>query len=121
MAAEHPRALNEVRRSLELRPDWEMAAVLQARVLANTSPAGSIDYLSGYLERNPQAQEARLLLARLFLGEKRYDEARKQFDRLLKASPDNPEVVFPVAMLALQFKDLEQAEAALQRRTSTAA
>ena len=114
MAAEHPRALSEVRRSLELRPDWEMAAVLQARVLANTSPAGSIDYLSGYLERNPQAQEARLLLARLFLGEKRYDEARKQFDRLLKASPDNPEVVFPVAMLALQFKDLEQAEARLR-------
>ena len=111
---ELPRALSEARQAMELRPDWEMGAELQAKVLLYISSPQSIDYLAAFLDKYPQAQGARLFMARVLLGDKRYDEAREQFDRLLKIAPDNPEVVFPAAMLALQSKDMEQAEVRLR-------
>ena len=113
-AGNYQRGLAEVRQVMELRPDWETGAVLQAKILANITPAQSIAYLHDFLDKYPQAQEARLHLARVLLGEKRYAEARSQFDQLLKSSPDNPEVVFPVAMLALQHQDLALAETQLK-------
>ena len=108
------RARQEVRRALELRPDWEMAAFLLAQMLMRESPEGAIDFMGSFLERNPEANQLRLLFARALIGERRYADARHQFDRLLQASPDNPEVVYSVAILALQFDDKALAEAQLK-------
>ncbi len=113
-AGENDRALAEVRRALEMRPDWEMAALFEAQLLTRQSPAEAISFLQGFIERNPKARDAQLLLARALIGEKRYDEARSQFDQLLKDYPDRPEVVYPVAMLALQQGDKAMAEARLK-------
>lgn len=55
-----------------------------------------------------------LNLARALVGEKRYAEAKRQFQRLLLAYPNNPDVVFPVAILALQENDQVLAEAQLE-------
>src|SRR5574343_514533 len=87
-AGDNLRALNETEKSLQLRPDWEIAA---------------------------GAHDARLALARLLITEKRYDESRKQFDQLIKDTPDNPEVMYPVAMLALQQGDTMTGRAQLER------
>jgi len=113
-AGELPRARAEVRRALELRPDWEMAALLQAQLLSRDSSADGIAALQAFLERNPQAREVRLHLARALVADKQYPEARQHFDRLLRDYPDNPDVVYPVAILALQQNDLERAEAQLK-------
>ena len=40
-----------------------------------------------------------------------YDEARQIFNQMLQGFPDNPDVVYPVALLALQQNDLAVAEA----------
>ena len=109
-AAMHERAQAEVNRALELRPEWEMAALLQAQIAARTSAAQAIAYLQAFVERNPMARDAHLQLARALVGEKRYDEARQHFNQLLKGFPDNPDVVYPVALLALQQNDLAVAE-----------
>jgi tetratricopeptide (TPR) repeat protein len=109
-AGEYARALAEARRALELRPDWEVAALLQAQLLARGSSAEAVGFLQGFVERNPNARDARLYLARLLVAEKRYGDARQHFERLLVEFPDNPEIVFPVAILALQQDDLVLAE-----------
>ena len=109
-AAMHERAQAEVNRALELRPEWEMAALLQAQIAARTSAAQAIAYLQAFVDRNPMARDAHLQLARALVGEKRYDEARQHFNQLLKGFPDNPDVVYPVALLALQQNDLAVAE-----------
>lgn len=109
-AAMHERAQAEVSRALELRPEWEMAALLQAQIAARTSAAQAIAYLQAFVDRNPMARDAHLQLARALVGEKRYDEARQHFNQLLKGFPDNPDVVYPVALLALQQNDLAVAE-----------
>jgi tetratricopeptide (TPR) repeat protein len=113
-AAESERALAEVRQALELRPDWEAAALLQAQILAPKSSAEAIASLQRFADRNPNAREVQLHLARALVGEKRYAEARRLFEQLLLTYPNNPDVVFPVAILALQENDTVLAEAQLK-------
>jgi tetratricopeptide (TPR) repeat protein len=113
-AGQGERAKQEARRALELRPEWEMAAFLLAQVLMRESRDGALDFMASFLERNPGANQVRLLYARSLVAERRYGDARSQFDRLLQASPDNPEIVYSVAVLALQFDDKVLAEAQLK-------
>ncbi|MEI7431043.1 MAG: tetratricopeptide repeat protein [Betaproteobacteria bacterium] len=110
-AGVNDRALAEVRRALVLRPDWEMAALLQAQLMARGSPADTVNFLQEFVGNNPNARDARLHLARLLVTEKRYADARKHFELLLETFPNNPDVVFPVAILALQQNDRVLAEA----------
>ena len=58
-------------------------------------------------------------MARLLISEKRYDESRRQFDRLIKDNPDNPEIMYPVAMLALQQGDTTTGRTQLERLLTT--
>ena len=104
-AGDNLRALNETEKSLQLRPDWETAAIARAQIQARHSGKTAIESLGDFVDRHPNASEARLTLARLLIAEKRYTESRQHFDRLVKDNPDNPEVIYPVAMLALQNGD----------------
>ena len=114
-AGEKERARAESRRALELRPDWEMAALLEAQLLAHDfSTAEAIGSMQRFIERNPKAREVQLHLARALVGEKRYAEAKNHFDSLLQASPNRSEIVYPVAILALQQNDLALAETQLK-------
>ena len=104
-AGDNLRALNETEKSLQLRPDWETAAIARAQIQARHSGKTAIESLGDFVDHHPNASEARLTLARLLIAEKRYTESRQHFDRLVKDNPDNPEVIYPVAMLALQNGD----------------
>lgn len=117
-AGQVERAKREVGVALELRPDWEMAAFLQAQLLLRESPAEAIAFLEEFLQRNPNARETELLLARALVGERRYADAKRHFDQLLQAYPDSPEVVYAVAILALQQDDRTLAETQLKHFVS---
>lgn len=118
-ASDNLRALNETEKTLLLRPDWEVAANARAQLQAQQSAQTAIDSLSGFVGRNPAAKDARLTLARLLVAEKRYDEARPHFDRLIQDNPDNPDVIYPVAMLALQQGDANTGRTQLERLLNT--
>jgi tetratricopeptide (TPR) repeat protein len=114
-ASDFMRAQSEFEKALLLRPDWEPAALARAQIQARLSSQTAISSLSDFVERYPNANDARLALARLLISEKKYDEARVQFDRLIKNNPDNPEVIYPVAMLALQQGDAVTGRAQLEK------
>lgn len=118
-AGESTRATTEVDKALKLRPDWEMAALLRAQLQLRQSPTQAIDTLTRFVDKHPGAKDARMALARMLISEKRYDESRRQFDRLLADAPDNPEVIYPVAMLALQQNDLKTGKSQLERLLQT--
>lgn len=118
-ANDNLRALNETEKSLQLRPDWENAALARAQIQAGLSPQTAVDSLSTFVDANPAARDARLTLARLLISEKRYDEARRHFDRLIADNPDNPDVIYPVAMLALQQGDTTTGRAQLEHLLTT--
>lgn len=118
-AGDNLRALMETEKSLQLRPDWEVAALARAQLQARQSNQTAIDSLAKFVEDTPDAREARLTLARLLIAEKRYDEARRHFERLIKDNPDNPDVIYPVAMLALQQGDTKTGRSQLEHLLTT--
>ncbi|MDH5535737.1 MAG: tetratricopeptide repeat protein, partial [Betaproteobacteria bacterium] len=57
----------------------------------------------------------RLNYARLLVTEKKFPEARTQFELLLASHPQNADVTMAVALLAMQANDYDAAEAQLKR------
>jgi len=112
-------ALEEVRKARQLRPDWESAALLEAQLLQKTSPDQAATVLADYLQKYPPAREARLAYARLLVAQKRFGEARAEFQRLMTGLPDNTDMAFAVAVLSLQLKDYDAAERYLKGLLST--
>lgn len=114
-AGDNLRGLSETEKALQLRPDWEMAAMARAQIQSQASTKTAIDNLGGFVSANPGAKDARLMLARLLISEKQYGEARQHFDRLIQDNPDSPDVIYPVAMLALQQGDTTTGRTQLER------
>jgi Flp pilus assembly protein TadD len=115
IAGDDEAALAAIRQAAALRPDWEMAALLEAQVMQKRSPAAAAKVLGEFIERNPASREARLNYARVLVLDKRFAEARQQFEALLAANPGNTDVVYAVALLAFQLKDYPVAEENMKR------
>jgi tetratricopeptide (TPR) repeat protein len=108
-------ALKEVREAARLAPDWELAVLYEASLLQKTSATLAAERLAGYLKTHPRSREVRLAYARMLVADKKYPEARGQFEQLLKDHPDNADVVFSVAVLSMQLEDWGAAESNLKR------
>jgi len=107
-------ALEEARQARALRPDWELAVLLEAQLLQQESPQQASALLHKYLATYPDAGEVRLLYARMLLEQKQYAEARTEFQRLLGMHPESADLAFAVAMLSLEMGELDRAESELR-------
>ena len=108
-------AIAAAREAQKLRPEWELAVLLEAQVLQKRSNAAAAKRLGEYVEKYPQSREARLSYARLLVLDKRLPEARKQFEAVAAANPKNPEIIYAVGLLAYQVKDYGAAEDYMKR------
>ena len=108
-------ALAETRRAAQLQPGWEVAAIFEAQILQRRSPQEASAALAAFLAKYPEAREARLAYARALVGERKFAEARAEFETLLAAHPGNADVIYAVALLAAQLKDYPIAEKNLTR------
>jgi tetratricopeptide (TPR) repeat protein len=115
LAGDDAAALESIRRAQKLRPEWETAAIFEAQIVQKRSPAEAAKVLGDFVEKYPMAREARINYARVLVLDKRFPEARKQFEALLAASPGNTEVIFAVGLLAFQLKDYPVAEENMKR------
>jgi tetratricopeptide (TPR) repeat protein len=111
-------ALNEIRQARTLRPEWDAAASLEARVLQKSAPQQGLDVLRSYLSAYPDAREVRLQYARALLDQKQYKSARDEFQRLADDNPDNPDMAYAIALISLQLNDLKSAEVELKQALS---
>ncbi len=114
-ASETEAALAGTRKALELRPDWELAALFQAQILQRRSPAESIEFSREYLKAHPGANDVRMNLARLLAAERRTDEARGEIERLVDSNPQNPDIALTAGLLGVQMADWSLAEQNLKR------
>ena len=103
-------ALEAVRTARQLRPDWEAAALLEAQIVQKTSVDQASALLADYVQKYPPAREARLAYARTLVAQKRYQEARGEFEKLMTAMPESTDMAFAVALLSIQLKDYDSAE-----------
>jgi tetratricopeptide (TPR) repeat protein len=114
-AGQEDLALKEIREASRLQPDWELAALFEAQLLQKQSNTAASERLAQHLKAYPKSREVRLAYARTLVADKRYPEARGQFEQLVKDFPDNTEVVFAVAALSMQLEDWVSAERNLKR------
>lgn len=112
-------ALEEAGRALELQPDLEPAALFEAQLLQKSSPDRAAASLGDFLRRYPAAHEVRLAYARVLVAQKRFGEARAEFEKLMASAPDNSDMAFAVALLSLQLKDYDAAEKYLRHLLDT--
>jgi len=85
------RALLAVESALKLRPDWERAALLRAQVLAEgmgNSPA-ALEGLARFVQRYPEAYEARFAYAGGLARAHRLVEAGAAYASLLQDAPED--------------------------------
>src|SRR5438105_197894 len=108
-------ALTEVRRAAEIKPDWEAPAIFEAQLLQKRSNAEAAKRLAQFVEKNPSSRQGRLAFARALMADKRAPEARKQYEALLAANPNDAELVYTIGILAFQLKDYAVAEDNMKR------
>ncbi len=102
------RAKEEAQKALALKPDSEMAVLTYAQLSGDTHEAIAI--LSAFLKQNPHSREVRLSLARLLIGQKKYEQAKQEFKRLLNEDPQNVMALYSLGLLAIQDSDYVSAE-----------
>jgi tetratricopeptide (TPR) repeat protein len=118
-ANKHELALSEAHEAVTLRPDWDIAVVLEAQLMQRKAPEASASLLKKYLETHDDKKDVRLFYARMLLEQKKYVLAREEFGRLLQQRPGSPELAFAIAMISLQLGELDRAEQELRQALSS--
>lgn len=106
---EFPRAEDAIDLSLALDPDREESVILKAQLQQRRDASLATETLRKFIDAHARANEARLAYARALIGENRYEEARREFSKLLEERKDDGEMLFAVALLSMQLGDREQA------------
>jgi tetratricopeptide (TPR) repeat protein len=101
-------ALSKAQAALAMKPDSEIAALTLAQATEDEEKVGAI--LSKFLAAHPNAQDVRMAYARVLVNRKQYDAARKEFQVLHKAQPDNPATLYALGILSTQLNDSKAAE-----------
>ncbi len=114
-AKDDQRALAEIERAQALRPEWEQAVLFKAQTQLKSSHEQALLSLRRFLDVYPKAREVRLAYARTLVGEKRFEEARREYGVLLDANKDDQEAIYAVALLSLQLNDFAVAEREFKR------
>jgi tetratricopeptide (TPR) repeat protein len=109
-------ALQEVDRTLALKPSWGQAVILRSRLLLGEGRTeDALAYLGKAVEADPDDLAVRLHHARLLLNQERYADALKAFEALAQAQPENGDVLLTLAVLHLQAEQADAARAVLER------
>lgn len=115
LANQKPRAMQQLREALALRPDWELAALVGAQFLQADAPGEASDFLRKFLETTPSALSARLALGRLLASQQRYPEATTQLRQVLERQPENTEALYTLGLIAAQTGKADEAEGFFKR------
>jgi tetratricopeptide (TPR) repeat protein len=115
-ALEQPEtALAELQPVFDTQPYQPQAVILDAKLRQDIGQGkGVFDRVHKALEQDPDNTRLRLQYARL-LTQSDMAEARNQFQILLDAAPQDPDLLFSMALIQRELKDLESARENLER------
>lgn len=112
-------ALSTVQTALTLEPNNVPAAVLEARLLFGLNQSDiALDRLLSLLQQDPNNQRLRLQYARL-LTSIDLGEALEQFKLLVERSPNNPELLLSLGLIANERGEKELAAQTFARLLAT--
>lgn len=102
-------AVAAIDRGLALRADWELGILQKVQLLRPQEPLAATEVMRAFLEANPGARDVRLNYARALVGDRKFAEARVEFEKLRREFPDNVDVIYAVGVLSLQLGDVDEA------------
>jgi tetratricopeptide (TPR) repeat protein len=102
----------------KLRPGWELAAQMQAQMLLKESPEKAIAFYQDFLSKHPKANDVRMAYAKLLVSQKKYNEAKPEFVKLVESSNGSPEISAVVGILSLESSDYLMADKYFQQAIS---
>lgn len=109
-------ALQKVENALRLRPDWVDAHILRAQIRFRQGDLErALKEMGEAVSAQPKDLKLGLTYARMLVEAKRFDAARSQFEVLAEQSPDNPDVLYALGLLALDAKNMDDAQRYLSR------
>ncbi|MBP6057922.1 MAG: tetratricopeptide repeat protein [Nitrosomonas sp.] len=114
-ANQHQLALEEMQRALALRPDWEIAAIHNGRILQRISNADASEFYGNYLKKHPAANEVRIAYTRVLINDNQTDLAREQLQLLLDKNPEDPEIMLAIGLLATEMGDFDITETSFKK------
>lgn len=97
-----PRALQEARAALALKPDNERAVLVTAQLLQSTDRPAALALLQARAAAPGASRDVRIAYARVLVADRQYAAARREFETLLKASPDDADLLYSLALLSMQ-------------------
>ena len=112
-------AKNELDTANKLRPGWELAAQMQGQMLLKESPDKAITYFQGFLKQYPKAGDVRMSYAKTLVSQKRFEEAKPEFVKLVESSKGSPEISAVVGLLSLESNDYPMADKYFQQSISS--
>ncbi|HEX9171846.1 MAG TPA: tetratricopeptide repeat protein [Telluria sp.] len=101
-------AIREAEAALAQKPDSEVAVLTLAQAIEDDEKIAPL--LAKFLVANPNAREVRIAHARVLVNLKQFEQARSEFQLLLKANPDDAGVLYALGVLAVQLRDSPAAE-----------
>jgi tetratricopeptide (TPR) repeat protein len=108
-------ALEQLQPVFETQPHQPQAIVLDAKLRLDVGQReGAFDRVNAALEADPDNSRLRLQYARL-LTQTDMAEAERQFRMLLDAAPEDPDLLFSMALIQREMRDLESARENLER------
>lgn len=110
---DHARAEEEARAALRLKPDSELAVLTLAQ--AQSDPVRSMETLKAFLAQYPDSNEVRVSMGRMLIANKEYSRARREFEQILAAQPEDMMTLYSLGLLSIQQQDYRGAEAYLKR------
>ena len=103
-------AIKELDAAEELRPGWELSAMLHGEILQRQSPTSAEEFYSRFLAQYPESKDVRLAYAKLLVNQKQFDKAREEFKQLSADVGNVPDMAVIIGLLAGQVGDYAQAD-----------
>ena len=104
-AGDKKMALKELDKIDSLNSKWETAALFRGYIIGQEWPEKALAFYQDFLRKNSKSNEVRLEYAKALTNLKKYDEAKKQFLKLVNSSLASSEISLTVALLAIELGD----------------
>jgi tetratricopeptide (TPR) repeat protein len=109
-------ALESVDALLVRQPTWARAWVLKSNILRHGGQVPeALEAYKTAVKTDPSDAGLRLSYAKFLVEERRFDQARAEFETLARQLPENTEVAYALGLLAMQLGDLPAAEREFRR------
>lgn len=103
-------AMTAIESAMRLRPQWVSAQQQYARLLHLQGKTAEANLWLSEALKGQDDRGLRLTYARMLVEARRFPEARKQFELVLKQAPGDTDILFALGVLSLQANDLDAAE-----------